>query len=103
MTRLQYDDPEIKTLDIDRIFIYLHKTGWQQIEHPNENIWLFQGASDDFGNPINLVLPRYADLWDTPILLAKVINLIAAIEKQSPHNLISIINTYQTVELTVGA
>lgn len=81
-------DLEIKGLEIEQISVYLCNSGWKLLTHPNPHIYLFKGPIDDSGQPIQLVLPTSKELWDSSILLAKAINLLAAIEEASPYDVI---------------
>ncbi len=73
------------------IVSYLHHKGWQTVAHPNPRLLVFQGAADDEGNPIQLVLPSQNTFEDSGRLLTKAVNLLAAIEDKSPHEIINLI------------
>jgi hypothetical protein len=83
MIQVTSEMSEVKALEIGAVAAYLLEAGWQEIPHPNQNLRFFQGAQDYAGNPIDLVLPRSTEFWDSAILLAKAINLVAAIEERS--------------------
>lgn len=89
MTPVTLTSPQIRDLNLDEVVNYLHKTGWQPVSHPNLNLQVFQGAADDSGQAIELVLPRNNHFWDSSILLAKAINLLAAIEERSPQDVLT--------------
>jgi hypothetical protein len=76
------ESPEIRNLQPERIGAYLLKSGWKLLPHPNPNLRVFEGFTDDFGQPIQLVLPTSLEFWDSLILIAKAINLLAAIEER---------------------
>jgi hypothetical protein len=81
--------PPLKVADV---ISYLRQNGWQEVRHPNSRLLVFQGAADDAGNPIQLVLPSQNAFEDSPRLLAKAVNLLAAIEEKSPPEIIDLIN-----------
>jgi hypothetical protein len=77
---------------IGNIVSYLHQNGWQEITHPNPCLIVFQGAADDEGNPIQLVLPSQKTFEDSNRLITKAINLLAVIEEKSLHEIIDSIS-----------
>lgn len=89
MTPVTFASPQLKDLKLEKLVIYLQKTGWQPVSYPNPNLQVFQGAADDSGQAIELVLPRNNHLWDSSILLAKAINLLAVIEERSPQDVLT--------------
>lgn len=93
MTPITFDAPQVQALQPEAAIAYVKKKGWQPVPHPNHNIELFQGKADDSGQPIQLVLPKHSDLWDSSILLAKAINLLAAIEEKSPQEILTAIQS----------
>ena len=70
-------------VQIDNFVAYLHQHGWQKIDHPNPRLLVFQGVNDDRGYPIQIVLPSQNNFEDSDRLLAKAVNLLAAIEDRS--------------------
>ena len=78
-------------LKISDIASYLHQNGWQEITHSNPRLIVFQGAADDEGNPIKLVLPSKKTFEDSNRLITKAINLLAAIEEKSPDEIIDLV------------
>ncbi|MEO1433056.1 MAG: hypothetical protein AAFV71_29120 [Cyanobacteria bacterium J06633_8] len=78
-------------LQINDIISYLHQNGWQEITHPNPRFIVFQGAADNEGNPIQLVLPSQKTFEDSNRLITKAINLLAAIEEKSPDEIIDLV------------
>jgi hypothetical protein len=57
----------------------------------SENSLVFQGAVDDEGNPIQLVLPSQNTFEDSYRLLTKAVNLLAVIEDKSPQVIIDLL------------
>ncbi|MBR8840692.1 MAG: hypothetical protein DSM106950_43645 [Stigonema ocellatum SAG 48.90 = DSM 106950] len=82
------DELHTHPLKVADIVSYLNHNGWQAVAHPNKRLLVFQGASDDSGNSIQLVLPSQNTFEDSERLLAKVINQLAAIEDKSPPEII---------------
>ncbi|MEC4818877.1 MAG: hypothetical protein SAK29_37230 [Scytonema sp. PMC 1069.18] len=83
-------------LKIADVVFYLQHSGWQTVTHPNPRLLVFQGAADDAGNPIQLVLPSHNNFEDSDRLLTKAINLLAVIEEKSPQEIIDSIDQIHT-------
>jgi hypothetical protein len=80
-------------IQIDNFVTYLHKYGWLKIDHPNTRLLVFQGVNDDCGYPIQIVLPSQNDFEDSDRLLAKAVNLLAAIEDRSTQETIDLLSS----------
>ncbi len=89
MTPLISDASEVKALPLEKVISYVQKTGWKRVAHPNQKLILFQGPTDDFGQPVQLVLPQSTQFWDSSILLAKAINLLAEMEEKTPEEILA--------------
>jgi hypothetical protein len=81
------------SIQIDNFVTYLHQHGWQKIDHPNTRLLVFQGVNDDRGYPIQIVLPSQNDFEDSDRLLAKAVNLLAAIEDRSTQETSDVLTT----------
>ena len=79
---MQREQLQTYQFQINDIISYLHQNGWQTITHPNPRLIVFQGAADDEGNPIQLVLPSQKTFEDSKRLITKAINLLASIEEK---------------------
>ena len=88
---MQREQLQTYQFQINDIISYLHQNGWQTITHPNPRLIVFQGATDDEGNPIQLVLPSQKTFEDSNRLITKAINLLAAIEEKSPDEIIDLV------------
>jgi hypothetical protein len=97
--QIQQDEFQIHSLQIADIVSYLHQNGWQQIAHPNQRILVFQNGTDDIGNPIQLVLPSKNSFEDSPRLIAKAINLLAAVQEKSSQEIINSVVQARTSSL----
>lgn len=91
MMRIAPDHPELANLQPEQIASYARDRGWHQIEQPNEKLVVYQYKEFDLQNkPIQLVLPRQAShTHDAAMLLALSINLLAAIEGESPESILN--------------
>lgn len=78
----------IEDIDISKLAAYLTESGWKTIQHPNDNVIVFEGPEDDDGMPIDLVLPKEDDFQDSYLRLREAIDLISAIQGKSPHEVI---------------
>ncbi len=83
---------QIHSLKVADIVSYLQQNGWQILTHSNPRLLVFQGAADDEGNPIQLVLPSQNTFEDSERLLTKAVNLLAVIEDKSPPEIIVRVN-----------
>ena len=88
MTKVKADDPCMQDLRIEDVTVYLKQSGWKLIEHPNNNFFMFLGPESDSGKPIKLSIPRFNDFLDRTTRLSDAINLLAAIEEESPDTII---------------
>ncbi|MBO3461621.1 hypothetical protein G7B40_026800 [Aetokthonos hydrillicola Thurmond2011] len=89
-------------LNIADVVSYLKQNGWQPVTHPNTRLLVFQGSADDQGNPIELLLPSQNTFEDSSRLLAKAVNLLAAIENKSPQEIIDLVTQTHSIS-TVGS
>jgi hypothetical protein len=80
-------------LKITDVVNYLQQHGWRTVNHPNPRLLVFQGSTDDAGNPIQLVLPSQNSFEDSDRLLTKAINLLAAIEEKSSQEIIDLVTS----------
>jgi hypothetical protein len=62
---------------------YLLTHGWQQIEHPNKKLQVFDGLPDDEGKPIRLAIPIADHFRDTSRRLYEAVETIASVEDRS--------------------
>ncbi|WP_088240089.1 hypothetical protein [Calothrix rhizosoleniae] len=85
------EELQIHTLKINDVVTYLHENGWQIVNHPNPRLLVFQGAADDAGNPIQIVLPSQNTFEDSYRLLTKAVNLLAVIADKSPPEMIDLV------------
>jgi hypothetical protein len=87
-------------VQIDNFVTYLRQHGWQKIYHPNTRLLVFQGVNDDREYPIQIVLPSQNNFEDSDSrterlrqrLLAKAVNLLAAIEDRSTQETIDLLS-----------
>ena len=89
-----HDNP----IQIDNFVNYLHQHSWQKIDHPNTRLLVFQGVNDDRGYPIQIVLPSQNNFEDSDRLLAKAVNLLAAIENRSTQETIDLLTSESSLE-----
>ncbi len=84
-----------KTSDIsvDALVEYIQKKGWQEIHQLNQKLIVFQGKTDSLGKPIRMVLPVNDQLCDSPIMLDKALNLLAAIENRTKREVVTEVMT----------
>jgi hypothetical protein len=73
-----------KHLLVRDVIPYLSQHGWHRVPHPNNHLLLFEGVLDNYGNPIQLVLPSRDDFGDSPLRLAEAVKLLADVENRPP-------------------
>ena len=81
MTRISPNDSLLRTLNVEDVAAYLEFLGWVKREHPNPRLFVFQGPLDDFGEPLELWLPRHINFLDSYARIADVVNFLSAFEK----------------------
>jgi hypothetical protein len=62
---------------------YLLAHGWQEVEHPNKKLQVFEGLPDDEGKPIRLAIPSGDHFRDTSRRLYEAVETIAGVEDRS--------------------
>ena len=85
------EELQIHTLKINDVVTYLYQNGWQTVNHSNPRLLVFQGAADDAGNPIQIILPSHKTFEDSDRLLTKAVNLLAVIADKSPPEIIDLV------------
>ncbi len=97
MTSISPDNPLLSYLTTEEFVEYLTSNGWRVVPYPNQQLLLFEGAVDDIGKPIKLILPSDEGFDDAPLRFSEAINLISAIQNISPEEIISEITTHQHI------
>ncbi len=59
---------------------YLLSHGWQQVDHPNEKMLVFDGLPDDEGTAIRVALPASENFRDYSHRVYEVVETIAGVE-----------------------
>ena len=77
--------------------MYIISHGWEQVDHPNQNLQVFAGVLDNDGQAIRLVLPRSNDLKDTPLRIYQAVQTIADIEERPIHLVVADIEKVKAV------
>jgi hypothetical protein len=75
---------------------YILARGWQQVDHPNKKLQVFDGAVDNDGRAIRLVLPLSNDLKDTPLRIFQAVQTLADIEYRSLNAVVADIEKVKT-------
>lgn len=102
MTPVTSDASQVEAAWLKKIISHIRRIGWQQVDHSNQNIMVFQGPNDDLGQPIQLVLPQSTHFWDSSILLAKAITLLAEVEEKTPEEITTAIQLESNVNKSAG-
>jgi hypothetical protein len=75
-----YLDLKLRKQDVEQ---YLLSHGWQQIEHPNKKLQVFDGLPDDEGKPIRLAIPASDHFKDAYRRIYEAVETIAGVENRS--------------------
>jgi hypothetical protein len=75
-------------LSVNDMADYLIQHGWNKVPNQNQRVIIFQGANDDFGNPIILTLPSNDGFGDALRRLSEAVNLVAFLEDRSPESVL---------------
>lgn len=102
MTSISPDDRRLRNLTIEKFVAYLASNGWKMVPHPNQQILVFEGAVDDNGKPIKLILPSDEGFEDAPLRLSEAVNLLSAIQTASPDEIISEITSREDLTTYVN-
>jgi hypothetical protein len=73
---------DLERISIEKFVSYLEGIDWIKVDHPNDKIFLFEGVSDDEGEPLQLVIPRSHDLVDANARLSEALTLLAMVHRQ---------------------
>jgi hypothetical protein len=60
----QYESSILHTITPNRLTAFLIRKGWQQVNHPNDKLLVFQGLSLHIGQPVTVVFPSNAAFSD---------------------------------------
>jgi hypothetical protein len=76
-------DSRLEAVRIPQVQAYLFARGWQSLPYPRSELLVFQGASDDAGQPIVQILPASETMPDYRPRLVELITALAAIEDRT--------------------
>lgn len=89
MMRISPNDSLLHGITIGNVTTYLELLGWVPVEHPNPKLFLFEGPNDDFGEPLELFVPKSIKYSDSYRRLADIVNVISVIEDRDVHDIIT--------------
>ena len=75
-----WGDPRIDRLSVENVRDYLHNRGWRLLSYPGPELLVFQGPTDDDGEPIIQVLPSSEKLRDYRMRLEDLLGALSVIE-----------------------
>ncbi len=70
----------LRKQDVEK-YLLIH--GWQEVEHPNKKLQVFDGLPDDDGKPIRLAIPIADHFRDTSRRIYEAVETIAGVENRS--------------------
>jgi hypothetical protein len=85
--------PEIQELHVAEMVRYLQQNHWKAVNHPNPKLLVFENGVDDFGKPIQIVLPSKDEYEDRPHLVAIAVNLLSVLASVSFQKTVDEIST----------
>jgi hypothetical protein len=78
---------------------YALSKGWRLATSPNSSLALFLGATDDAGNPIQLLIPCHDRFMDAALRLAEAVRLLADVEDRSMVDVIAEIDRQRRLSI----
>jgi hypothetical protein len=88
MNEYRWIDPRVKDVSIDALCSWMKQHDWQQIPSPRPQTLLFQGANDDFGKPMVLLLPASKQLSDWLRGVEVIITSLSVIHRRHPREIL---------------
>ena len=76
-------DPRLDTVRVAHVRSYLLARGWEKRPYARPELLVFQGPSDDTGQPILQILPSSENLADYRQRLLELITALAVIENRT--------------------
>jgi hypothetical protein len=80
-------------LKLDALKRFLKLRNWRLMECSNDTTLMYEGPLDDLNCPITLVLPAHEEFADVQRVIAKAVNLLAAVEQSSTSDMENTINS----------
>jgi hypothetical protein len=88
-------------LSVDDMSLYLRHHGWQEVPGTNARVKVFQGVTDDFGQPLLLIIPSSDRFLDTVLRLSEALELLAALEDCSIEDMLAQIQNFLHVRQAI--
>jgi hypothetical protein len=95
------DGGEVVSIGIPELALFLHKSGWKRVPHPNERLLVFEGPVDDFRKPLKIVLPASDDYVDSTRMIDQALSLVADLKETSTVEVIRSIRSLDRDVLTI--
>src|SRR5262245_50501888 len=89
------DQSVIRNILVSDIANYLHHQTWQSVKPYKKGIQVFQGPSALNGKPLEIVLPTDEQAHDREIYIHSALNLLSALNDQSPVEMAEQIHGYE--------
>jgi hypothetical protein len=85
---LHPDSKLLEDLSPDTFVKYLDLTGWKLSTSSNKKWMIFEGASDYYGNPLEIVIPQDSEAPDISTYISNAVNLLSALHQTDPELLV---------------
>src|SRR5207302_920942 len=77
-------DPRVQSVSVAGLRAYLEARGWSMKPFPRPHVLLFEGPSDDDGQPLQEWVPVSEQLHDYRDAVVKIITNLSVIEDRHP-------------------
>jgi hypothetical protein len=82
MTAHDYNLSNTTIVPLDRLKRFLKLNNWHIKIGSSGDVLIYESNLDDWGRPITLALPVSSEFDDTPEMIAKALNLLAAMQNK---------------------
>jgi hypothetical protein len=80
MSHRVWGDPRLSLIRVESVRSYLLSRGWRLQPYPRPKLLVFEGPTDDDGQPIIQVLPSSEQMRDFPLRVEELIAALSILE-----------------------
>jgi hypothetical protein len=103
MSNRVWVDPRLPLVRVAGVRSYLLARGWRPQPYPGPELLVFEGPTDDDGQPIVQVLPSSEQMRDFPLRVEELIAALSILEDRPPSSILSDILNEETAPLSPTA
>lgn len=89
MSNRVWVDPRLSLVRVAGVRSYLLGRGWHPQPYPRSELLVFEGPTDDDGQPIVLVLPSSEQMRDFSLRVEELIVALSILEDRPPRDILS--------------